>query len=719
MRTPLASIILIATLLASGSVGRTAAQTASSVVVPSTPAASQGGPQIQFAESEHDFGKIEGGASVKYDFVFTNTGTATLQVTDVRPACGCTTTGAWSKSVEPGQRGTIPIQFNSGNFSGAIHKTITVTCNTPAHPQTILNLKATVWKSIDVNPTAAYFTPQAGAQTVETKVVRIVNNTEEPLEVSPPECTNKAFTAELKTLTEGKEFELRISASPPFGPGTIQGSITLKTSSKNLPVITINGIVMAQLAITVMPTQLLLGPAPLAVATKLAVTLRNSGSAAVTVSEPSVNAPDVAATLQELQPGRVFNIMLNFPVGFKVDPTAPAELSVKTSHPQYPIVRVPIVQTSQALRPQPAVVPPRPPAVANVPAASPDGPQIQFARSEHDFGKINHGAKVKFDYVFTNTGTATLEVTDVQSSCACITAGAWSKSVQPGQSGTIPIEFTSDKLSGAVHKIIAITTNTPAQARTILSLKGTVWRAIDVSPASVYFTPQAEAKAVETHLVRIVNNTDVPLELSPPECSNKALTAELKTLKEGKEFEVSIAAKPPFGPGTVQGTIALKTSSKDLPVLTIDGIIMVQLPVMVMPSQLMLGPTPLTAATTLGVTLRNGSSSAVTVSEATVNVPGVKATIKELQPGRVFNIMLDFPVGFKVDPTAPAELSVKTSHPQYPIVRVPIVQGLRGSQPQAIKVPPRPVAVTDALAIPSPQPVPQDPPPPPPPLPKR
>lgn len=353
MKTLITQSILIAALLASSTVWNIAAvPLALAVVVPPPLTAGQGGAQIQFAKMEHDFGKIEGGASVKFDFVFTNTGTATLEVTNVQPACGCTTTGAWSKKVEPGQSGSIPIQFNSGTFSGPIHKTVTVSSNTPGQPQTVLNLRATVFKSVDVNPPAVYFTPQADAQAIETKLVRIVNNGDEPLVLSALECANQAITAELNTLKEGKEFEVRVSAKPPFGPSTVQVPITIKTSSKSVPVITINGIVMVQLPITAMPTHLVVGPAPLAVATKLGVTIRNSGSSAVTVSEPAVNLPGVEATVQELQAGRVFNILLNFPAGFEMKPTGHDELVVKTSHPQHPVVRVPILRASQALQPQ-------------------------------------------------------------------------------------------------------------------------------------------------------------------------------------------------------------------------------------------------------------------------------------------------------------------------------------------------------------------------------
>src|SRR6266568_6024526 len=40
-------------------------------------------PRIQFAQTEFDFVKIQSGEIVKHDFVFTNVGTATLEIEDV------------------------------------------------------------------------------------------------------------------------------------------------------------------------------------------------------------------------------------------------------------------------------------------------------------------------------------------------------------------------------------------------------------------------------------------------------------------------------------------------------------------------------------------------------------------------------------------------------------------------------------------------------------
>src|SRR5262245_44559804 len=79
------------------------------VAAPATP---PGGPAIKFVETAHDFGRVPQGEIVRRDFIFTNTGSALLEIKDVRPGCGCTTAGEWDKSVAPGKTGKIPLQFN-------------------------------------------------------------------------------------------------------------------------------------------------------------------------------------------------------------------------------------------------------------------------------------------------------------------------------------------------------------------------------------------------------------------------------------------------------------------------------------------------------------------------------------------------------------------------------------------------------------------------------
>ena len=335
---------MAALLLVAGNRGKAQA-------LPGVPLASTNanGPHIQFATPAYDFGKVSAGELVKHAYVFTNTGNQVLEISDARPSCGCTTAGNWERRVEPGKTGSIPIQFNSANFTGPVHKTITVTCNDPRQPVTMLQLQGTVWKAIDVTPAYAIFNVTAGAtQSNETRVVRIVNNTEDSLELQSPQCANHAFKAELKTIRPGKEFQVQIHTVPPLSYGTIQAPITIKTSSTNMPVITINTIAMVQQPIMVMPSQIMLPAGPLGPNTRMGVTVRNNGATNIVVSDPKVSVPGVQTTVQQIQAGRIFNVMLSFTNGFQLPPGQRAELTLKTSDPQFAQLKVPIFQVARS-----------------------------------------------------------------------------------------------------------------------------------------------------------------------------------------------------------------------------------------------------------------------------------------------------------------------------------------------------------------------------------
>jgi hypothetical protein len=165
----------------------------------------------------------------------------------VHASCGCTAAGDWTRQVEPGQTGSIPIQFHSGNFSGDVAKTITVTCNDTNQPNVTLQIKANIWRPIDVTPQYAVFNINTESP-AETRTVRIVNNEQTPLTLSPPESNNAVFAAELTTNQPDKEFLLTVKTVPPLAAGMAHGQITIKTSSTNMPLINVSAMANVQSA---------------------------------------------------------------------------------------------------------------------------------------------------------------------------------------------------------------------------------------------------------------------------------------------------------------------------------------------------------------------------------------------------------------------------------------------------------------------------------------
>jgi hypothetical protein len=320
------------------------------------------GPKIQFAMPVYEFGKVQAGEMVKYSFVFTNTGDQLLEVTAVQPSCGCTAAGDWTRKVPPGQTGTVPIQFNSANFNGQVYKTISVTSNDRQRPTTVLQLKGTVWKSIELIPqyTVMNVPPDAGSATA---TVRIVNHMEDPLMLLSLECNNAFFNATLVTNQPGKEYQLTLASSKELNSGNVQGKVTMRTSSAKTPTLDVPFWVNVQPVISVIPQRISLPAAPLKVKAPATVTIQNNSTNTLSLSDPVLNVPGVDVQIKEVQPGRLFTAMLTFPEGFEAPAGAPVVLTLKSSQPRMPEIRVPVVQAAH-----PAMVSPPLPNLPGTPA---------------------------------------------------------------------------------------------------------------------------------------------------------------------------------------------------------------------------------------------------------------------------------------------------------------------------------------------------------------
>jgi uncharacterized cupredoxin-like copper-binding protein len=103
-------------------------------------------PQIYFPEITHDFGKVENGKVVDYDFKFVNHGNSTLNITDIQTSCGCTAALVSSKALKPGENGTIKVQLNTKGHSGKMVRTVTIKSNDPKAPTSTLTIFAEVVK---------------------------------------------------------------------------------------------------------------------------------------------------------------------------------------------------------------------------------------------------------------------------------------------------------------------------------------------------------------------------------------------------------------------------------------------------------------------------------------------------------------------------------------------------------------------------------------------
>ena len=88
--------------------------------------------------------------------------------------------------------------------------------------------------------------------------------------------------------------------------------------------------------------------------------------------------------------------------------------------------------------------------------AVPAQAQLGFATLEHDFGKIQEGAKVTYTFVVTNRGANPLTIRSVRPSCGCTTPSFTADPIEPGGAGEIVVEFNSAGRPGPFRKSIGV-----------------------------------------------------------------------------------------------------------------------------------------------------------------------------------------------------------------------------------------------------------------------
>jgi len=100
-------------------------------------------------------------------------------------------------------------------------------------------------------------------------------------------------------------------------------------------------------------------------------------------------------------------------------------------------------------------------------------PIINFVTKEFNFGTINEGEKVQYNFKFVNAGNGDLIIKSAEASCGCTVPKFSDKPIKPGEQGEISVEFNSEGKPGAAAKNVTVRSNTNPET-TILTVKGEV-----------------------------------------------------------------------------------------------------------------------------------------------------------------------------------------------------------------------------------------------------
>lgn len=173
-----------------------------------TPAAAS----LKFENTSAEITVKPGVDNAQVVFSFQNTGDEKIEIADYQTGCGCLKAKLKDDKTiyEPGEKGEVIGDFDLRNLFGQVDKSIVLHLkdDEKGKPSFVLTTKITIPELLKVEPRTLNWT--AGEEATP-KSYKITVNQEEPLKITDVVTTNNIFIHELKTIKEGKEYEIIVT----------------------------------------------------------------------------------------------------------------------------------------------------------------------------------------------------------------------------------------------------------------------------------------------------------------------------------------------------------------------------------------------------------------------------------------------------------------------------------------------------------------------------
>jgi hypothetical protein len=183
----------------------------------------------------YDWGKINPkGAPLSAKIKIFNKGNKTLNISEVKPGCGCTTAPLDKNVIQPKEFATLSVSLNVHN-DGPVTKSISIKSNDPQSPNKNLFIKADIMNSISVSQKFISFSNMTiGKESAAT--VTIKNNTNKPIKITDVIAEPSKLKLNIKKksiLPVNKEFILEAKYIPDNSKN-LTGKISIKTDNKEM-----------------------------------------------------------------------------------------------------------------------------------------------------------------------------------------------------------------------------------------------------------------------------------------------------------------------------------------------------------------------------------------------------------------------------------------------------------------------------------------------------
>lgn len=313
--------------------------------------ADAGRPKAVAQDPIKDMGTVPKGEKVSHDFLIRNEGNAPLEITEVRPACGCTV-ASFDKTIAPGQTGKIHVVIDTATFSGGIAKGVTAFTSDTDNPQIELTVRADVQPVIMVKPGYARYVIVQGEEKEGTIVQTLWATDGAPMDIVKADAPypflkvsfHESKPDELLPEGKGKQWkvEMKLDREAPVGALADYVRLTTNHPKQKLVEIPISGFVRPVVAVT--PPTADFGSLELKEPFKRTFVVRAFSSEPIKVTSVEGTVKGMETQLQPVQEGREYEVRVTLKPDMVKGPFN-GKLTIHTDSPKKPMLEVEVKGT--------------------------------------------------------------------------------------------------------------------------------------------------------------------------------------------------------------------------------------------------------------------------------------------------------------------------------------------------------------------------------------
>ena len=512
------------------------------------------------------------------------------------------------KTLTGGQSISFSVQF-APTTAGAATGSITFTDNAPSSPQTVTLVGSAVSTSstLTANPGSVAF-GNVSVSSNGQQTITLTNSGKTSATISAVSATGSGFTAlgisTPLTLTAGQSSSFTAKFAPTTA-GAASGSITI-TSNANDPTVTIpltgTGV---QGNLTANPSSINFGSLLVGASGSVNVTLTNSGTASITISQGSASGTGFSMTGLSVPATLSAGETRTFTAKFS--PTAAGSATGGIS----------IVSTA----------PGSPMTIALTGSGTAGQPQLTISPASVNYGSVSVGSSAHQSITLTNAGNATLTVTQLTASGTgfSVSGATLPLSISAGSNASFTATFAPTSAAAATGGI-SIVSNAPGSPASV-ALAGTgIQGQLGATPSTVSFG-SVNVGSSGSQTITLKNSGTASLTVSQATASGTGFSISGITtpVTLGAGLSTSFTAKfAPTSAGSVSGSVSIVNNGPNSPIsISLSGSGTATAPQLtISPASVSYGSVAVGSSAPQTITLTNSGNATLTVTQATVSGTG-------------------------------------------------------------------------------------------------